>query len=233
MDNLILPHHQFEIRYTPILDFSNFAKTLLAPYIQRTFSFSLENENTRDERISLHFEEAEAYSVLVWWDRIIFRSRLGIDKLEEANSLIQEPYFAIFQKIKEHKSFGKITYSGYYNVGVLLKPFTPNEELNRLKNKYLQKDVCENIIPNATDIAITLEHSISDSKETLRFGPYSGNDDFANQNIKLSSKHQAELLNKAGTFFTYQLTSQENNNIDFKVYRNNTRSFTNVISKLQ
>ena len=103
---IIVPVHQFEIRFTPILNFSNSIKEILAPFIK--FSDTppqVQRENTILETIT--FNANSNTLITVSWDRIILRHEGDIEKLSENNSIIEEPLFTIFNKIiyKHKKCF--------------------------------------------------------------------------------------------------------------------------------
>ena len=104
---VIVPVFQFEIRYNHILNFSQIARNLLAPYVRLTQSIKIDNQNTLEETYFLNFED-DGYVIIVSWDRIVFKGQGSLDTYTQKNSPIDSLFFDIFKQIYELKEFGKI-----------------------------------------------------------------------------------------------------------------------------
>lgn len=232
MDRVIIPLHQFEIRYTSMLDFSTFAKKIAGPYIQRTSSFNVENENTMREKITLTFGDDEATSILIWFDRVVFRTTIGIEGLESPNSLAEEAFFGILEKIKQQSTFGNFLNSLFYNLGIVEKDTSRKDVLADLTKEYLNDRNCEILMPGFNDIAVTLVHEDTYNETTLTIGPYVGVEDFSKRNIALTRGNLLELLDKQGTMFDYKILSNGQSSFDFRQYKNLLKEFKKTIEKL-
>jgi len=102
------PIHQFEIRYSNILNFTSTIRDTIAPFVRLADKISIDFENTVNERISLVFNN-EKYHVSIMWDRILFKSiDMDVFQFSENNSLIEEPFFNIFKKVTEMSGFGDV-----------------------------------------------------------------------------------------------------------------------------
>lgn len=230
--NNICPLHQFEIRFTPILNFAAISKEIIGPYIQRTSTFQLENENTINEKLNLNFEN-DSYSIILWWDRLILRTTVGVNDLDKSNSIAQEPFFSIFDKLKSNTSFGKVNNTLFFTLSVNVKELKDvQESLNEITSRYLQSDVVEKILPEFNDTAVVLEKRNSKQEKTITFGPYQGINDFKKRNIEITQQNIKLLSGIVGTMIEYKVVSYETTSIDFKFYKDSLIAFNSTLEKI-
>jgi len=178
---ITVPFHQFEIRYTKILNFQALIKEVIAPFVPMAVDVLLENENRVQHcRYTLLFAE---YSIIVTWDRLLIKYEGDLKALIESNSIIEEPFFNLFNKIKGLGSFGNV-------VNCLSATHIINHtEINHTEikkdfiGKYLNKPNIERIVSNPTDIAIVLEKNTDERQIIVQFGPYIGIVDLHKRNI--------------------------------------------------
>jgi hypothetical protein len=231
MDN-ICPFHQFEIRFSPILNFSSHSKEILAPYMQRASSFQVETENTINEKISLNFEQ-DSYSIVLWWDRLIFRTTVGIDNLITSNSIVDEPFLQIFKKLKEISSFGKVVSVLFYTLSVNVKNVESVAESTKLLvDKYLKRNELECVLPGFNDIAVVWERKDTKGETNITCGPYQGVADFNKRNVFVTQKNIELLSDVGGTMVEYKALSLDIKEIDLIFYKSELKNFLSIIEKL-
>jgi hypothetical protein len=198
--------HQYEIRYSNILTFSQFGKDIISPFVQLATSVEVAHENTFREKITLSFDEN--YQIIISWDRIILRKEGIIDNLSRRNSVIEEPFYSILSKLKTLSGFGQIRNMLYFSYWV-----RPNEDLNkeeivdRFKTRYLSTNSID-IQPEMTDLAIHIE-SFGELKQTfITIGPYLGINDLVKQQIDINDeklKKDLECIGDAIIFKYFEL----------------------------
>lgn len=191
----IVPHHQFEIRYTTILDFPNVIRTPIAPFVKLAKRINIDNEGSHNERITLAFDD-EYYQIIITWDRIIIRYEGDKDNLSKNNSIIEEPFFNILGKIRDLDNFGEINNILYYSFIIHKLDIEKEELLKKFISKYLNST--PKIINNPTDVAVTLENNVGGKQITLTFGPYFGEDDLKKRNIIVKNPEVNELAKDMG-----------------------------------
>ncbi len=170
--SIIIPAFQFEIRYNHILNFSQIARKILAPYVKLTQSIKVENQNTLEERMILNFEE-EDYFIIASWDRLLIKGQGNIDNFTTKNSSFQIPFLDIFDKIKGLEEFGSIQ-NVLFAINYIKKLDVEKEQLTSI---FIDKSIMKNtadVLAEANDIAITLEDRSLDKQTSVSFGPYFG-----------------------------------------------------------
>jgi len=178
----LVPVFQFEIRYDHILNFSQIARKILAPYVRLAQSIKVENQNTLEERIILNFEE-ENYIIIVSWDRILLKGQNSLNPHISKNSPIQMPFLAILDKLKELEEFGSIKNVLY--AATYIKDFKIEKEelFSRFSEKYLNPE-SKIILDSPNDLAVTLEDRGAEHETTISFGPYIETSDLARRTIR-------------------------------------------------
>lgn len=222
---IIETFHQFEIRFTPILNFQTSSRKIIAPYLSRTNSINIEWENTFKQRITLNFDN-DAYSITFLWDRILFQTSVGIINLKNSNSIIEEPFFAIFSKIVNLEEFGQVINCLFFTVTANINIVYDN---NRFKNDFLSDDL-ESILP-FTDSDITLDQLINEDIIKLNFGPYIGIEDLQKRGIKYSIDQQNELSAEGGILADLKIVKVLNS-ISFKNYQFIFEESNSVLEKI-
>ena len=177
----IFPVFQYEIRYNHILNFSQIARNLLAPYVKLTQSIRIDKQNTLEETYSLHFEDDE-YLIIVSWDRIVFKGQGNLDIYKQKNSPLAVLFFDIFNQIHQLKEFGEIQRSLFFGV-CISKPKSDESILETFSKSNLIINPNE-IVKDLSDIAIVLESNVDSGSKTTTFGPYWGPNDILKRPIK-------------------------------------------------
>lgn len=178
----LIPVHQFEIRYTQILNFESLSKELVAPFVKLASSINIENENTHRQKITLKFDE-DGYTISVWWDRIFLRSESGYDKLRAELSPFESPFLNLFKKLTESSSFGQIANVIFYTIAVkIYKDIEIPKLVSDFKSTYFTEKIDE-LVSSSDDVSITLEKTIGVSRVSTVFGPYVGINDLYKRNI--------------------------------------------------
>ena len=224
----IVPHHQFEVRYTTILDFSNVIRTPIAPFVKLAKRINIENEGSHNERITLAFDD-EYYQIIVTWDRLIIRYEGDKDNLSKNNSIIDEPFFNILGKIKELDNFGEINNTLYYSFIIHQIDITKEELLKKFIAKYLINT--QKILNDPTDVAVTLENKIGGTQITLNFGPYFGEDDLKKRNITVKNPIVNELAKSLGLCCEFKFHNLLKT-ISFADYKEITKTEKEYIQKI-
>lgn len=221
--------HQFEIRYSNILTFSQFGKDIISPFVQLASSVEVANENSFREKITLTFEGD--YQIIISWDRIILRKEGEISNLSHNNSIVEEPFYNILSKLKGLSGFGQVRNILYYSFWV--RPNTEqnkSEILNDFNSKYLTQTSL-NIEPNLTDTAIHLE-SIGDPRQTfITIGPYFGPNDLAKHQIEINNvefKKKLDCIGEALVFKCFEMTKVAS----FSEYKNLAKLEQEYIEKI-
>lgn len=176
----IIPVFQFEIRYIHILNFSQIARDLLAPYVKLTQSIKIDKQNTVEETYFLNFED-DGYVIIISWDRIVFKGQGNLDTYINKNSPFNTLFFDIFNQIRELKEFGVIQKSLFYGISIS-KQITADSLLNTFIKKTLSFNPIE-INKDINDIAIVLESTTDLDSRSITFGPYWGIKDISKRAI--------------------------------------------------
>lgn len=202
---------QFEIRYTPILDFTPSYRKLLNPYLKLpNIKFNIENIDTLREIMILNFHE-DLYSIDCRFDRMILLAEGNDLKLDDPNGPLKL-FTDIFEKIKSFETFGNIssTIISYWSV-TLFENQTSEEVIRKFKEDYLATKISSFAKPfdNITDTAIVIEHDDANQFSRLRFGPLSVQDA---QRLNLSpfeSKENSYLYTEKGILSEIFLSEKE------------------------
>lgn len=193
---ITVPSHQFEIRYTKILNFQSLMGEVISPFVPMALDIITENEKAVQHcRYTLLFQ---GYSIIVTWDRVLIRYEGDLKVLTENNSIIEEPFFNLFDKIKNIGSFGNVL--NCLCVTHIINHFdTVPTDINKdFIGDYLNKINIEKIITNPTDVSIILEKNTEGKQITLQFGPYVGIIDLQKRNIFPQNPDIEQHLNIVG-----------------------------------
>lgn len=189
----ITPYHQLEIRYSPIIDFSQVGRGAIAPFVKLFKRVGIDNEGLQTERINLSIDE-ELTLIVVTSDRIILRYEGKLENLIENNSSVQSLLFPMLDRIKKLGSFGNLT--NFLAVTIFIKEIENMKEesiVEYFKNKYLTIDAAS-ALPSSTDYALTLEKKSSSSEEFVNFGPYVGISDIVVKKFDLMPNNPLRFI---------------------------------------
>src|SRR3989304_6704548 len=193
---ITVPFHQFEIRYTKILNFQTLIKEVIAPFVPMALNILPEHENAVQLcRYTLLFAE---YSIIVTWDRVLIKYEGDLKVLIENNSIIEEPFFNLFNKIKDLGSFGNVV--NCLSATHIINHTDKNQtEIKKdFVGTYLNKNNIERIISNPTDVAIVLEKNTDGKQITVQLGPYIGIADLHKRNIIPQNQEILKNINIVG-----------------------------------
>lgn len=227
---IFVPTHQFEIRYTFILDFPKVIKSLLSPYMRTISKINIKDEGLAREEITLLFEK-EFYQIFVSWDRVVFTAEGHPDSFVSNNSIVEDPYFEIVEKLKGLSSFGRIASILVFSTYVKIDPDKDfQSSLQMVKEKYLTSN-CQNLFDDTSDLSIKLENTRDDVQTHLTFGPYNGIVDLTKRKIKPSRPDYEKLIQGQGQMAEvkyFEITSS----IDFPKYKQIISKSNSLIDKL-
>lgn len=227
---IICPIHQFEIRFSNILNFPLIIRDAIAPFAKLASHIGIDNENSHRERITLFFDE-QHYQIVILWDRIFIKvENNGYFSLNENNSIIEEPFFNLFSKISELKGFGEIKNCLFLSIFV----YPMEDDLDVVIKNFTQKYFTKNslyLLPNYSDIGISIEKKDEKSQIFLNFGPYIGIDDLRKKNIDIKNQELLKELECTGEMFEYKYF-ENNTNINFKLYKNIFQKQDEYITRL-
>ncbi len=193
---ITVPFHQFEIRYTKILNFQSLIKEVIAPFIPMALDILIEKESTVQRcRYTLLFE---AYSIIVIWDRILIKYEGDLKVLIENNSIIEEPFFNLFNKIKELESFGNIVNCLCATIIINHSDKNQSEIIKYFTGMFLNKNNIEKIISNPSDVAIALDKNTDGKQINLQYGSYLGINDLQKRNIFPQNQDIIKQINISG-----------------------------------
>jgi hypothetical protein len=227
---IITPVHQFEIRYSTIINFTSVVRPVIAPFVKLASRVIIDNENLITEKITLIFDD-EFYHISVFSDRIIFRcERFDTSDLANNNSFIEEPFFNIYDKISQLPDFGTTNSILYFTFYVNTQT---SKKIETLRKEFIESNFssnsCVSMISGLTDIAVTLEAKEEDgSALSISTGPYLGIEDINKRNFNISDKKLLGELENLGQIIDYKhfmLTSKAN----FGLYKGLNRKANTII----
>lgn len=97
---MICPKLEFEIIYSPILNFSQVYKEKIGPFIRLASNININNENSLKETIRITFSE-EKLDITCNLDRIIFRTQGDLERLTKSSQSPVRIVFDILEAIKQ------------------------------------------------------------------------------------------------------------------------------------
>lgn len=222
--SVISPVHQFELRFTPLINITQISKSVIAPYIRQSNRVNIERENTTKQKIDLVYDN---YQITILWDRIVLKTGLNFEKLSENNSIILEPFFSIYKKFSESDDFGGLNNSLFHVIGINCKK---GYYLEHFKRKFLT-DAPFTLI-ETDDCAIILESDKNKSaKYSIKFGPYLGTPDLALRNITPSFEDSGELSEKGGVIAELNIL-KEDSVTNFRAYKEMSQEASILLNRL-
>lgn len=223
------PIHQFEIRYSSILNFPKAIGEVLAPFVKLASRLNIDQENSHNEKVTLFFDE-EQYIITAAWDRIIFKKENLTQDLSENNSILESPFLDIFSKLKEEKSFGEITNYLFYSFNVKVVDKQINEVKDdfinqRLHNLFISK------IPNVSDVGVSLEFEEKNGRVILNSGPYLGLEDIQKRSFNLIYPIPEGLVGKTGELAEFRY-HESGKKFTFAMYKEIKKIQDSYLNKL-
>ncbi len=222
--------HQFEIRFSNMLDFPKSVNTVLSPFVKLATRVGISNENSRNEIIELRFEP-EFYKIRVYWDRVVITTQIPLEKQILNNSVIEEPFLNIFDKISQLDSFGSVKNILHYTIILALKNNkSRNESFQEIKKHYLTNNT-KKLLSDFDEIGISLSKSSDSEIEEIQIGNFVGKQDFERRNIEFFDKSIEKLLEESGELLEIKFFEKKDN-IRFSDYKKITQKALNKINML-
>lgn len=193
--SITIPFHQFEIRYTKLLNFSTSIQEAIAPFIPMAIDIQVDSEDSNDCKYNLIFD---GYNIFVSWDRVIIKYDGEIKKLRENNSIIDEPFFNLFSKIKELQAFGNVI--NCLCVSIIINHTGKNETeiVDEFIDKLLVKANTDKILSKPSDVCIILNKDIDEKQISIQYGPYIGVEDLKKRIVLPQNREVLQRLDKFG-----------------------------------
>lgn len=199
--DFIVPVFQYEIRFNHILNFSQIARNMLAPYVKLTQSIKIDKQNTLEETYFLNFEEDE-YLIIISWDRIVFKGQGSLDVYLKKNSPLAILFFDIFDQINSLKEFGQIQKSLFYGISIC-KNSDDKFDVTKYSKNILSFNPQE-VIADLNDVAVVLEAKTVTESKSATFGPYWGSNDILKRPIGPVNIVSLGDLDFEGIMFEYK-----------------------------
>jgi hypothetical protein len=211
------------------LNFPSIVRDSIAPFVKFASSIGIEDENSHNEKITLFFKEMN-YSIIVSWDRLIFKSEImDFSNLYQNNSIVEEPFFNLFDKITKMSGFGEIR--NYLSFSIFVKPIDKDitEITEDFIKRYLNISNVNGYLP-CTDLGINFERKKDGSQTFYNLGPYTGIEDFKKRNIDIKNRQLIDMLNCYGEMFEFKFF-EESKTLSFKKYKEISADQMNFIEK--
>lgn len=222
--------HQFEIRYSVMIDFLNFIADTLAPFSSDTTKLSIEDKNASTAKY-VFFYENDSYSIMTTWDRIVFRYEGELDQLVKNNSIIEEPFFNIFSKIKETKNFGRVIDHLCYTMAVNTASPEQNAEkaINEFSSRYLKQASTQQILGMPTDLKLVIERKEGSKLESIEMGPYLGIEDLEKRKVNVEKlKTKASGYGEIAEIKIHEITSS----VSFAKYKEAVSATKKIMGRI-
>lgn len=224
-----VPVFQYEVRYDHILNFSQIAREILAPYVKLSQSFKIDNQDTIEERIILNFDD-DNYQIIAAWDRLVIRGQNNLNPFLSKNSPFEMPFMAVLEKLKELDAFGSIKNVLYAAVYIKKLDISKDHLFDTFKNKYLNSEVAT-ILDSANDLAVTLEDRGDKHETNVTFGPYVGTPDLARLAFKPINLDNLDKTDYAGIMMIYK-HGFATGNVTFQDFKELTEKSNSTFRKI-
>lgn len=227
------PVHQFEIRYSKLLNFSHLAQDVLAPFIPFCRDVQVEHELTRNAKYSLLYDN---YNILIQHDRLLFRFEGEINNLLDSGSIVQEPFFAIYKKLSETSYFGTVRDLLMYTIYVRPDENATNDKeseiIQEFSSRYINVKEANAIVSNLSDISLVLETKRANETVTVAFGPYFGVIDLNNRGQFLVTQEMLERCAVLGQMCELKVLHQQPRELNFALYKSLYKTSQDYVKKL-
>lgn len=212
--NNLVPYFQYEVRFTPILDFGSSVRTVLTPYVKLTKRVGIDNRGQNNEAINLYMDD-DFYQIVCLWDRLVIRSEGMLDTFKGKSSLVKSPFFDILGKISELKEFGKVTNHLLAVNLVNINGLSEEKNKEKFREDWINPHV--KTVLGQCDYAITLDNRKEGFEDCIEFGPYVGLKDLEDRKRKPKNEELCELL-KAGGQMSQIKVFRSPDSVNFKEY---------------
>lgn len=220
-------YHQFEVRYIPILNFSEHAKSLISPYLGMSENFSLTAENTQHQKIEVLFKGG--YQIVLSYDRVVIRVISAINKLEQPGSIIYEPFLSMVQKIADFPGFSRFIVALHYGIALTEISSYSNETFMK---KYISPTL-HNVIDNKTnDSRITLQDKTDNFTVGINFSPFFGKVDLKKFAFPISEEHFNRYGKSSGLVIESTIIERDFSKVTGSMYSNLNDRYIKILDNL-
>ncbi|MGB3851345.1 MAG: hypothetical protein WA958_15350 [Tunicatimonas sp.] len=216
---VICPKLQFEIIYTPILDFSQVYRKHLSAFLRLVSNVNISNENTLTETLRMTFAE-DKFDIRCNLDRVVFRTQGDLGRFTKSPQSPIRNLFDILDNIRMIETFGEIR--AYVFAVSYINPIESNTDVvKEFSEKFLSEtrnmphhDYKEIVTATNKD-RIQDFTALSTYNKELRHEQLADAFPFDN---KLADEH---LSDKAGyhMYFKRQDESIKDNEANFKLFK--------------
>lgn len=214
--SITVPFHQFEIRFSKLLDFASAVKEIVAPFVPMALDVQLENENSINCKCRLIFSE---YHLYISWDRLIIKYDGDLSSLRENNSIVEQPFFNLLGRIENTKGFGEI--SNCLIVSLFIEHFGDLKESDIVENftdKYFKMENLDELFSNPSDACLILEKRVEDKQINIQYGPYLGIEDIRKRIEMPRNQDVINQLDKIGEMLEVKIFETKSA-VTFKDYK--------------
>jgi hypothetical protein len=221
-----VPVHQFEIHFSALLNLPHTAQRVIAPFIPLCKDFRVENEFSANTQYTLIFAN---YQIFLRNDKLIFRYEGELDLLSEQGSIVQNPFFEIFVRLKDSELFGTVKLKLMFfifvkpdkewNVGDVPDEKEKITEAKKVSEKYLNEKNIFGLVDKLTDLSVNLESTEGAETLSMTFGPYFGILDINKRNIVLVTKEMIDRSQTMGDMCELKIIDNDHDNVNFGRYK--------------
>ncbi|MEK6782861.1 MAG: hypothetical protein AABY93_14265 [Bacteroidota bacterium] len=219
---------QYEIRYSPILNFAQYYKDIVAKYLALDDATpNIANFGMFDEHIVMVF--LSSYHIDYRLDRLIFRYE-GDHKLIYNSSGATKFFFDILDETRKLKAFGKVKQTTIQIKAVGLLEHSNKLIVEKFKSKFFQQSTLDSIL-TSTDVAITIDRAEGAKYSNLIFGPFE-TQDIAKQGISPLKSDFNKDLNGNGLMCSYTVTEKTDKS-SFSFFKDTLVEMISVIQNIK
>jgi hypothetical protein len=220
--------HQFEIRYTPMLNFNSVYKAFLGHFL-RNIEFAIHNEHTKDENVVLRYNR-ESYQIEFRWDRIIFISEGNRNDLDKAQGPLFN-FFEIFDKLCRGDT-SVVVLNALVSGSFLIEVDDDVKNIfQRFKNKYIA-GVNFDFAGFAEDYSITQEFKKDDKLFRAIYGPFDYKVDVKNHILSPILQLPAEYFKQYKGLNVQALYFEKLSAVDFNTFLAMNRKINENVSRI-
>ncbi|MFH0756354.1 MAG: hypothetical protein V2B15_03605 [Bacteroidota bacterium] len=204
-------------------------REVMAPFVPMAQDVKLENENNINCKCTLVFS---TFNIYASWDRLIIRYDGVLEGLSDNNSIVQEPFFNLFGKIKETRGFGKVINCLCATIFVNHMKGAKKEELvGGFVEKHLKMDHISRLVDKPSDTCIVLERNTEGRQVTISYGPYLGIEDIQKRSGLPKNPEVLDHLDIFGEMIEVKIFETDSSP-EFRTYKrflDETINFKNLI----
>jgi hypothetical protein len=220
--------YQFEIRYTPFLNFSSAYKSFMGRYM-RSGEIFIQNENTHQEQIVLRYP-VERYQFDCRWDRLVFISEGQRQDLDRPQGPLFN-FFEIMNNLRESNGFGVVTNALISGAFLQEIEDTNDNIIQRFKSKFITGPDFN--FPSYTeDYSVIQEFAKEDKLFRIKYGPFNHKSDVKNHLLSPVLQLSRENFKEFTGIFIDALYFEKGPAFDFNSFLAMDKKIRGNISKI-